>query len=599
MQTAKKIFQLLTKHERKRGMLLLGMIFVMAFLDMIGVASILPFIAVLTNQSLIESNLILNKMYLASSTFGVNDNNDFLYLLGVIVFFLIVTSLLFKLATTYAQVRFVQMREYSIGKRLVEKYLNQPYEWFLNRHSADLGKTILSEVGQVVGYGINPLIELIAKGMITFALIVLLVLTDPKLAIIVGFFLGTAYGIIFYFVRNFLKKIGTERLRNNQLRFTSISEAFGAAKEVKVAGLEKNYLNKFSISAQNFARTVASSQSVSQLPRFILEAISFGGIMMLILYLMSKSGSFNSALPIISLYAFAGYRLMPALQQIYSAFTQLTYVGPSLDKLYEDLNNLKVLDFEQDQIDLSLKNSINLKNVEFNYPKSSRIALKNINLKIKAKSKVGLVGATGSGKTTLVDIILGLLQAQKGTLEIDGENITKKNVKIWQKKIGYVPQNIYLSDDTVAANIAFGLEYENIDYSLVKKVSKIANLDDFVLNELPNKYETKIGERGVRLSGGQRQRIGIARALYQNPQVLVLDEATSALDNITEKAVMEEINNLSKEITIIIIAHRLSTVKKCDKIFLLEKGIIKNEGTFEELKKLNKNFFQATIDKNK
>ena len=201
-----------------------------------------------------------------------------------------------------------------------------------------------------------------------------------------------------------------------------------------------------------------------------------------------------------------------------------------------------------------------------------------------------MVGTTGSGKTTTVDIILGLLEAQKGTLEVDGKIIDKQNCRSWQRSIGYVPQHIYLSDDTVAANIAFGVEPIDISLDAVEKASKIANLHEFVVNELDNKYQTTIGERGIRLSGGQRQRIGIARALYHNPQVLILDEATSALDNKTEKAVMDAVNNLSKDITIILIAHRLSTVKKCDKIILLENGEIKNQGKFEELIKVNENF---------
>jgi ABC-type multidrug transport system fused ATPase/permease subunit len=217
-------------------------------------------------------------------------------------------------------------------------------------------------------------------------------------------------------------------------------------------------------------------------------------------------------------------------------------------------------------------------------------------LNISFNDTVGLVGATGSGKTTIVDIILGLLEAQKGTLEIDGKVITKHNTQSWQRSIGYVPQHIYLSDDTVAANIAFGQEPRDFDENKIQKASKIANLHEFVMHELPNQYQTTIGERGVRLSGGQRQRIGIARALYFNPQVLILDEATSALDNLTEKIVMDAVNNLSKHKTIILIAHRLSTVKKCDKIFLLEKGELKNEGTFDELININENFRKSVIN---
>ena len=595
MHTFKKLLFLLTPHERKRAVLLLVMIIIMALLDMIGVASILPFMAVLMNPGLIETNVILNTMFKNSNMFGIETSQEFLLALGILVFALLIISLAFKALTTYAQIRFVQMREYSIGKRLIEGYLHQPYTWFLSRHSADLGKTILSEVSTIIAYGISPLMELIAKGTVTIALITLLVIVDSKLSFIAGLSLGAGYLIIFYIVRKYLNRNGEERVVNNQIRFTAVSEMFGAAKEVKVGRLEKTYINSFSNSAQIFARAQASSLTISQLPRFVLEAVAFGGILLIILYNTNQTGGFNNALPVISLYVFAGYRLMPTLQQIYSSFTNLSFVGPSLNKLYDDLKSLEPFNENQDQGVLAFNKTIRLKNIYYNYPNASRTALKNISLTILAKSTVGIVGSTGSGKTTTVDIILGLLEAQKGTLEVDGVVITKKNSRAWQRSIGYVPQHVYLSDDTIAANIAFGVEPKDINQTDLLESSKVANLHNFVIDELPKQYQTIIGERGVKLSGGQRQRIGIARALYHNPQVLILDEATNALDNQTEKSVMDSINSLNKDITIILIAHRLGTVKKCDNIFLLEKGELKNKGTFEELININENFRTNTI----
>ena len=583
MQTFKKLLDLLTPYERKQASLLLFMILLMALLDMIGVVSIVPFMAVLTNPDLIETNLILNIMFQKSKMFGVENNQQFLFALGILVFMLLIISLAFKALTTYQQLRFVQMRQFSIGKRLVEGYLHQPYSWFLNRNSADLGKTILAEVSQVVGSGVKPLMELIAKGLVAIALITLLVLTDPKLALVIGSLFIGIYGLIFYFSSNYLNQIGKGRLKSNQLRFMSLSEAFGATKEIKVGGLEKVYIKRFSDSAQIFARTTASSQVLGQLPRFALEAVAFGGIILMILYLMLQKGSFNNALPIISLYVFAGYRLMPALQQIYASFTQLTFVGPSLEALSKDIKNLKPFNSNQDQGVLSLNKEITLKNIHYNYPNTSRTALKNINLIIHAKTTIGLVGSTGSGKTTTLDIILGLLEAQKGVLEVDGQVITKKNLRSWQRSIGYVPQSIYLTDDTIAANIAIGQDPKDFNYENIQKSAKIANLHEFIMDELSGQYESMIGENGVKLSGGQRQRLGIARALYHNPEVLILDEATSALDNETEKAVMEAVNNLDKDVTIIIIAHRLNTVQNCDIIFKLEKGQLIKKEKFSEI----------------
>ncbi len=566
------------------------MIIVMAILDMIGVASILPFMAVLSNPSIIESNAILKTLFQISKNFGVETNNEFLFFLGMNVFLLLIFSLSFKAITTYSQLRFLYMREYSIGKRLIEGYLHQPYSWFLTQNSADLGKNILSEVANIITNGMYPLLELIAKSILVITLITLLFFIDPKLTLVVGLTLIFVYMLIFYFAKTFLAKIGKDRLKNNQLRFTSVSEAFGAAKEVKIGGLESVYIKSFSNAAQIYARTIASSQVVAQLPRFILEIIAFGGILLIILYLIIKTGAFNNSLPIISLYVFAGYRLMPSIQVIYNSISKLTFVSSAVDQLYIDLKSLNFKHQLQDKKNITLNKAIVLNNVHYNYPNSNRTALKDINLTISANSTVGIIGQTGCGKTTTVDIILGLLEPQKGKLEVDGKLITEQNLRSWQRLIGYVPQNIYLSDDTIMANIAFGVELKNINQDTVKKVSKIANIHHFINDELPQKYKTVVGERGVRLSGGQRQRIGIARALYHNPRVLILDEATSSLDDQTEKAVMDSVYNLHKSLTIILIAHRLGTVKKCDKLFLLNKGMLKSEGKFEELINFDENF---------
>ena len=589
MQTFKKLLFLLTPKERKRAFLLTIIMLIMALLDMIGVASILPFIAILTNPSLVETNIILNIIFEASSVVGVENVQQFLFFLGVTVFIILISSLAFKALTTYLQVHFIEMCQYNLSKNLVEGYLFQPYSWFLSRHSADLGKTILSEVSTVISSGVGPILELISRGFVALALISLLLIADPKLTIIVGISLGVIYWLIFNFIRVYLKRFGAERLRNNESRFKSISEAFGAAKEVKVGGLEQAYIKSYSVPAHSFAKINSYVLLISALPRFFLEAVAFGGILIIILYQMSQTENFNNILPIISLYVFAGYRMIPALQQIYISFNQLTFVGPSLDKLYDDFKKIKTVKPNQDQGQIFLNKTIDLKGISYTYPNISRTTLKDINLSIPAKSTIGLIGATGSGKTTTVDIILGLLEAQKGTVVVDGQIITKKNSRSWQRSIGYVPQHIFLSDDTIASNIAFGVEPKNIDHAAVEKASKIANLHQFVLDELPAKYQTTIGERGIRLSGGQRQRIGIARALYHDPLVLILDEATSSLDNETEKAVMDAVNNLRKEITIILIAHRLNTVKNCDTIFKLDKGQLVGAGTFDEIINEKKN----------
>ena len=590
MQILKKFLFLLSPNERKYSIILLFMILIMALIDMIGVASILPFITVLINPEIVERNIFLNFLYQKSNVFGVETFQQFLFALGILVFIILVISITFKALTSYLVLRFTQMLEFTISKRLVEGYLNQPYSWFLNRHSADLGKSILSEVGIIVGHGLTPLMELFSKSFVVIALITLLIFIDPKIAIVAGFTILMSYSLIYKLTRSYLKRIGKERLTANNLRFTAVSEAFGSAKEVKVGGIEEPYIKRFANPAKIFAKHTATSQVLSQLPRFALEVIAFGGMLLVILYLMLKSGSFVNIIPIIALYTFAGYRLMPALQSIYGALTQLRFVSPALDEMYKDIKSLKPTLMKNHISVLPLKDSININNIYYDYPNSSRNILKNVDFKISANTIVGIVGETGSGKTTTVDIILGLLEPKKGSLEVDGILIDESNKRSWQRSIGYVPQHINLIDDTLSANIAFGIEANEINHDAVLNASKIANLHEFVINELSDKYQTTIGERGVRLSGGQRQRIGIARALYRKPQVLILDEATSALDNLTEQKVMEEVSKLRNNLTVILITHRLTTVKNCDKIFLLDKGKLVGQGSYEELYRSNLQF---------
>ena len=593
MSLIKKIYSILSPDEKKRGVIVLFMILIMAFLDMLGVASIMPFMAVVSNPEIVDSNLILNSAYNLSQQFGVESIDDFMFLLGIAVFLILVFTLSFKALTVYLETRFCVMREYSIGKRLVEGYLNKPYSWFLMRNSADLGKNILSEVNQVIANALIPIMNIIAQSAVSIALLLLLIIVEPFLALSIGLILGITYALIFGVTKNLLSRIGKERLENNEARYVAVNESFGAAKEVKIGGLEQFYTERFSSPAETYAKSLATANITGQLPRFALELVVFGGMLIVILFLMNQNGDFSSAVPVMSLYALAGYRLMPSLQGIYTSVTQLRFATAALDSILVELKDIQSEpNLVNDIVDakFGLFKKITLKNVSYSYPNEDQPAIKNINLSISSESKVGFVGSTGGGKTTTVDLILGLLEPQVGTLEVDDKIIDGKNLKVWQSTIGYVPQNIYLSDDSIIANIAFGVSSEDIDYDSVERVAKIANLHEFIINKLPKKYQTKIGERGVRLSGGQRQRIGIARALYRNPRLLVLDEATSALDNLTEQAVMDAVNNLDKDITVIMIAHRLSTVKECDTIFFLEDGKLTGKGSFEELLKSNKSF---------
>jgi ABC-type multidrug transport system fused ATPase/permease subunit len=584
----KKFLELLSSVEKKKLIILMFMILIMALVDMLGVASIMPFMAVLANPELIETNKILAKMYVYSKS---ADKESFFFILGLIVFFILVFSLFFKGMTTYFQIRFAMMCEYTIGKRFIEGYIHQPYVWFLNRHSAELGKNILSEVQNVILNVVMPFITIFSQGAVVIAIFVLLLFIDTLLSLSVCFFLGLFYFGIYKIMSRKLSSIGQSRLEANEGRFTAVIETFAASKEIKIGNHEDVCIKRFSNPAKIYAKQQIAAEVISTLPRFMFEAIAFGGLMLVILYLMSSKGNFSNSIPIVTLYAFAGYRLMPALQFIYRAVSQIRFAEASLNFLYNDLIKLKKLNSSSKNFNIiKFENDIQLKNIIFKYPNSDNLVLKKLSLKILAKNVVALVGKTGSGKTTIVDLIMGILNPLNGTLEVDGNIIDSNNCKSWQKIIGYVPQQIYLANDTIEANIAFGIDVDKINSLEIERSAKIANLHEFVTNQLPEGYKTFVGERGVRLSGGQRQRIGIARALYHNPKVLIMDEATSALDGLTEKAIMQTINVLRNDITIIIIAHRLSTVRECDQIYLVDDGKIIAQGNFLELIQKNDTF---------
>jgi ABC-type multidrug transport system fused ATPase/permease subunit len=581
LQTAKKILSLLSQKERKEASLLLLMVLIMAICDTIGVASVMPFISVMANPVLVESNesLIFLKFLLKSES-----EAGFLFSLGVIIFILLLLSLAVKATTVFLTLRFTLMRESSIGERLIARYLSQPYAWLIGHDSAEMSKVILSEVNHVIHQIVLPLTVLISQTAVAVGLLTLLILINPLLAFMIGLVLTISYILIYAAVSTHLKTIGKIRSDSNKARFQIINEAFSAPKLIKFLGLEEAYVKNFICVAESYARTQAAVQIVTQMPRFLLEAIAFGGLLVVILYKMASGLGLAEILPIAAVYAFAGYRLMPALQQIYTSYSQLSFASDSLDRICADLSRLEVVvPSVKKNIEVTFKRELKLENISFKYPGVIGYAVKNLSLCIPYKSNIGIVGVSGSGKTTIVDIILGLLVPNSGSLSIDGVEISNSNRGMWQKKIGYVPQGVYLKNASVAENIAFGIENKNIDNASLMRAAQLANIHSFIVNELQDGYSTIVGERGVILSGGQIQRIGIARALYSNPTVLIFDEATSALDGITEQAVMAAIKTLEGRLTIIVIAHRISTVARCDRIYRFEKGGIKAAGTYDEL----------------
>lgn len=590
----KKLYSLLDVRERRRAALVFLLLLIVALAETVGVASIMPFIAVLANPEVIQTNKYLAFLY---AFLNLSSERSFLIFLGFVFFALLVVSLILKAVGVWAQLRFSHNRNHAWGARLIGAYLRQPYEWFLDKRSSDLATSVLSEIMQVVNGVLFPAMQAVAQAMVAILLLALLITVDPLLAAAVGGILGGSYLVIAMLLKRKLTRIGAERRIANKSRFRVVQESFSGIKEVKVAGLEDDLVRRFAIPAKIVARRQISAGLISQIPPFAMQGLLFGGMLLALLYLIWRHGSFQQAVPVVALYAFAGYRLMPAIQNIYANVSKFHFAEAALDALCEDFANLESraqIDSPnprtEDQSRLHLKTELKLHDVTYSYPNADRAALSTLTLHIPAHSTVGLVGRTGSGKTTTVDLILGLLRPTTGRILIDGIELTTDNIRAWHRSLGYVPQQIFLSDDTVAGNIAFGLREKEIDMAAVERAARAANLHEFITRELSDGYATMVGDRGIRLSGGQRQRIGIARALYHDPDVLVLDEATSALDNVTEKAVMDAIDRLGNRKTIIMIAHRLTTVRNCDEIFLLEAGQLVGRGTYEHLVRQNESF---------
>ena len=576
-----RIKSILDNKEQKQILGLLVKIIFMAIIDTIGVASIFPFFTVLTEPEIINTNEYLNYLYV---NLKFTNETNFLIFLGIIVLVTLVGSLSFKAITVYSQLKIEQLIEFSVCERLLKKYLMQPYTWFLNKNTSEIGNNLLKEVNTVVRGVLAPFISIIAQSLLAILMIIVIFYTDSTIALIALSTLSISYGLLYLSLRGYVYNVGMTRLDSSQIKHKMINEVFYGIKDVKVNRLESFYHNLFSNAAEKYALSNAKTLILSQLPRFLIESIFFGGIIFVSLVYVRDPENLFEILPSLAVIAFAGYKLLPALQLIYANFIAMRSVIPSLDLICYEFENLpEIKKSKIENLNIEIEKDITIQNLSYTYPFSMTKIIKKLDMKIPARQTVGIIGKSGSGKTTTIDLILGLLKPNEGEIYVDNFLIDENNVESWQSNVGYVPQQTFLIDDTISSNIAFGVKKEKIDFSQVKKVAMIANLDSFITNELENGYSTIIGERGIRLSGGQRQRIGIARALYSNPNLLVLDEATNALDKKTEKVVLDALKKLKNKITIIIISHHLSTLRDTDKIFVMEQGIVKSISSYEKL----------------
>ena len=586
MKNKKKSFQyyfglIFTKKEYPKIFLLFLGSVLLAFFEILGVASIAPFMSMVMNQNIILENNYLKYIY---DYFNYASETDFIIHAGIIVVVLLGISNLFSTIMFYFMTYFSKFHGHRLSMRILRNYLHQEYAFFLNINSAELGKNILSEVDRIVKGVVLAGIQAASKLVLAVSVILFLFIFNPTIGLFLLITIGGSYLLIFVITRNLLNSIGIKSTFAVTERFKTVNESFTGIKDVKLKNLEYSFINRFRKPSIDHAKYTSLALVISAIPRYLIEFIAFAGVIGIVIYLLNINLPSDNIISSLAVFAVAGYRLMPALQNIYAGISMIKFNQAALDVLVKGLNlQFNRLDkMETTENNLSFKKNISLEKISFSYPLSDQKVLNNLSVEIKKYETVGLIGQTGSGKTTLVDLLLGLLTPCEGKIYVDGTALNKENLTSFKEFIGYVPQFIYLIDDTIAANIAFGNETDHINEAKLNEAVEMSNLSNFV-NELPDGLSTIVGENGVRLSGGQRQRIGIARALYQKPELLVLDEATSSLDGNTEDSVMTAINNLQSNVTIIIIAHRLETLKKCNKIFMLENGSLKNTGTYNTL----------------
>ena len=592
MSTIRKILDLFEPRERWALAGLCAVIVLVALVQTVGVASIMPFMSLVANPEIITENEWMRSLY---GYVGFENTRAFLLFSGLAVLGIMAFGNAFTAFAQWLMLRFMWRKQHRLSVSLLARYLQAPYTFYLNQNTAGLTKNILAEVREVVEGVLLPVMRILAQSFVIVFVFALLLLIDMTVAMAAGLVLGGAYAAIYAFIRRRQSRLGKVRKTSNALRFKTAAEALGSIKETKVLGVEAEFLRRFAVSNRRYANVNASNAIVGELPRYALETVAFGGIVLIVLYLIQTRDDFGQAVAVMSLYALASYRVMPALQQVFRGLARIRFFLPALDGLHADLNERAgqprrdPAKTDPGHQSITYERRIVLDGIGYRYPGGKANVVRNINLQILKNTSVAFVGSTGCGKTTLVDILLGLLEAQQGTIRVDDIALSPENIAVWRKRVGYIPQHIYLCDDTVTRNIAFGVPDDETDHAAVERAARVAHLHDFVIS-LTDGYSTVVGEHGVRLSGGQRQRIGIARALYHDPDVLIMDEATSALDGITEDAVIQAIRDLSRQKTVVLVAHRLTTVRDCDAIYLFDRGKIVASGTYRQLMETNLSF---------
>lgn len=597
-QYSTKLNVLISPKEKRKLFLLLLMMITGSLMEVAGIGILPVFIGVIAKPQLLDKYAFIHNFLIRA---GIENGKQLLISgsVAIIIMFIIKNTYLSFLNYTKAKILYnMQLR---MSYDLFSRYLSAPYTFHLQRNSSELLSNVYDCVKIIITGVMLPMMNIIMEILLIMLTIGILITVEPAITLST-IIIFTVTGLIYLKITK--KKSVSFGQELNLIRtvvYKIVYEGFGGTKEIKVLNRELFYVNKFYKSSKRNSEALTHQAYINGLSKPILETIAIAIIFIIAIFLSYKNESLDTIIPILALFGFASVRLMPSINQIIGGYSSIRYSLPAIDPVYSDFEKLNTefrsrITDEKASIRIQYNNEIHFRNVSYRYPTSETESLSNVDLRISKGKAIAFVGSSGAGKTTIVDLLLGLLTPLSGQILIDGDDL-QQNISSWQKQIGYIPQHIFLADNSIRNNIALGIEDNEIDDSKIWNAVKLAQLENLV-NELPDGIHTEIGEKGVRLSGGQRQRIGIARALYHNPKVLIMDEATSALDNLTEKYIVEEIEKLKGIRTVIIIAHRLTTVQKCDTIYYMEKGELKDLGTFDELIHKNSEFKKLALIQN-
>jgi ATP-binding cassette, subfamily B, bacterial PglK len=597
LKSLSKLYRLFQRRDHAKLAGIFGMMFVASFLEVLGIGMIPLFVVAVSAPDNLLQYPILGDFLRAVN---IDTAEDLVVYGAILLLAVFVTKNLYLGFFTYIKNRFIADRGVHLENRVFKAYMASPYTFYISRNSAELLRNVSSETIKIVQGIMLPFMELTLQVLMSVLILATLLLLEPVITVVTALFLGGVGGFFLRFTRKRVQEYGVEDREARMMKIKAVYQGLGGLKATRVLNREHHFLDAYAEWAERSKAATIYSNVVGAIPRFINETLAVSGILLIAAIMVLDGRPVTGIIPVLALFGAATMRLLPALNTSISQITKIQYNAPAVDAVYDDLILLEGR-HRKDRIEilreapprLELQDRISIRDLSYHYPGQQEGAVVNVSLEVPRGHAVALVGHSGAGKTTLADLILGLLVPESGTIRVDGVDI-RTNTRGWQQNVGYIPQQVYLIDDTIVGNIAFGVPEDEIDMEQVDAAIEAAQLGELI-QMLPAGRNTRVGERGVRLSVGQQQRVGIARALYGNPQVLVMDEATSALDNLTERFVIDAIEQLRGDRTIITIAHRLTTVEKCDTIFFMKNGAIVAHGSYQKLLRENMEFRRMSL----